>query len=262
LGPGEQKDWLPYNFFEFDAFNPNAEILPLLIKIKDVHGFQYQEVFNLEGYKKQTFSLELDAIDSIIDLRNMSYLRVFLYHPKERVTFFLDSIRLRGKKPKGVRFSQMPFLEFSDAEYPEKAGRGDRISLTFYFMTKQRLDNDYKVFLHLMPISESKKGLRSLRGQINADFYPEIPTTKWREGVVYMVGPVEVTIPKDNPSGTYLIRAGLFNEGQKKVKSPQFKYSFMGPNAGGPFDFFDAYPKLRYTNSKYRDYLIGKFTVE
>ena len=259
LGPGAQRDWSIYCYFEFDAANPAHADASLYVKLKDTRGFQYQWIFDLKAGQRRTFTIELDEIRDMIDLKNMAYLKIFLCSPKEEVALFFDNIKLREKLIGEKNFFDEPFIKFSGADYPKQVRLRGEMDLTFYFMTEKKLNRNYKLFVHLMPEMKMRKGLSFIKGRINADFYPEIPTTEWRVNTVYMVGPVRVAIPPRNPKGRYYIRAGLFNEEQQREGATR---SSLFANRGGPYDFSDAYPKLKYKNKKLKNYIVGEFIVE
>ncbi len=78
-------------------------------------------------------------------------------------------------------------------------------------------ETPYWTFVHFIHPKSKKLGKIEFR----LTKWPKKPTTEWRTGETYHMGPVEIPIPPNAPAGTYTVRIGLYNP--KKRTSPTLR---------------------------------------
>ncbi len=106
---------------------------------------------------------------------------------------------LRDAKPVGATFdSRIQLIAFDlDQSKP--------LVVRLYWQTRQKPDRDYTVFVHLYS-SDGRLVAQKDTTPVNGTF----PTTQWEEDQT-IVDLYEIAVPRDAPSGTYMLMAGMYD---------------------------------------------------
>ncbi|MFC1590037.1 hypothetical protein ACFL42_00940 [Candidatus Omnitrophota bacterium] len=255
IGPKGEKDWSRFNSLKFDIFNPDAEVLRLILKIKDRAGRSVQRFYKIQSGKNEIIT-DLQDIGMTVDLRNVIYIKLFLGYPKEDRVLYLDNLRLDRDDMEDRNILSQPKIEFIGYEAPDKANPGESINFSFKLLAKEPLRKDYRVFIHISHDSELKKRPSNRIWFINADREPWTNTSRWAQDTEYEIGPIEIFFPKDFPLGTYKLQCGLFNTERGSMGS----YGKTRSNHGA-VDFRTSFPRLRYSNREIKDYIISQIEI-
>ena len=253
LGPKGKKDWSRFKFLKFSIFNPQEAALPVHVKIKDRAG-RISDIAEQIKPKDNAFVLNLEDIGQFIDSSNVIYFNLYFPNPKKGNFLFLDAIRLERDALKETRILSRPILKLVAITYPGEVKRGNALSICATLSLLKRINIDYAVFIHISHESELKKRTAEHRWYINADQDTLIPTSKWLINTPYGIGPLSIFIPKDFPSGEYVIQIGLFN-------AASHGSYYKGSSFSGMVDFRTGYPRLNYTNTQIKDCIVGRVRV-
>jgi hypothetical protein len=82
---------------------------------------------------------------------------------------------------------------------------GEILSVTLYWRAVRPLEENYQVFVHLIPLGESAP--RAQSDKLNPGDYP---TTRWSPDR-YIRDAHEIALPADLPPGQYILAVGLYN---------------------------------------------------
>ncbi len=95
-----------------------------------------------------------------------------------------------------------PRLELVSFNLQSVIAQGEMVSGSFFFKATQPLEENLKVFFHLVRPGED-------RTVLNADFHPRYRPRLWEVNQVAEAGPFDLAIPPSLDPGEYDIRAGL-----------------------------------------------------
>lgn len=253
LGPKGERDWSYFKFFNFLAINPYESDLPLHLKIKDIASRSIDKVFELKRGENR-INVDLEEVGQFIDLTNVVYLNFYLINPSGDVVIYLDDIQLERADLKSKRILDKPVINFIKISCPKQVKKRTSFPISFLLSTSKELKYNYRLFIHISHIDEIKKKPSQRRYYINADQDPQPPTSEWKVNSSYEIGPLDIFIPQDFPTGEYLIQVGLFN--------PYSRGSYQrGSGYSGMLDFHTSFPRLRYTNPEIKNYVVEKIKV-
>jgi hypothetical protein len=107
----------------------------------------------------------------------------------------------------GIHFQGGIDLEGYDLDH-EMVAPGDNLTLTFYWHASETPQDNYSLFVHLLP--QNKEDLIAQADDAPARL--ERPTLTWTDGSETLISqPFTLTIPADAPSGDYDVQIGLYN---------------------------------------------------
>lgn len=253
LGFLEVKDWSFFKFCKLDISTLDDITIPLCMKIKDIAGRVFYDEFYLKKGSKEII-FDLGFLGQSIDLSNIIYLNLFFVNPDREIILYLDNLRLERDGLKEKRILNKPIVELVRFNGPAQVKKGSSATISAWVSISQPLRSNYRAFIHISNSKETNKRFSQRRWHINADRQPWVETSKWQAFVQYEIGPVSIFIPKNFPPGEYIIQMGLFNP----ASSGGY---YKGSSSYGAMDFRTSFPRLRYTNSKIKNYIVGKIKV-
>jgi hypothetical protein len=253
LGPAGEKDWSNFKLFKFTVFNPQDFGLSMHLKIKDKAGRYIDRILNLKEGKNNVV-LNLENVGQFIDLANIIYLNLYFIQPGREIVFYLDDVHLERVDLKAKKVLGKPIVNIVRLSCPKEVKRGESIVFSASLSINKELKNDYRVFIHISNFEELNKNPSQRRNYINADQELWIPTSKWVVNTPYEIGPISVYIPKGFLPGEYAVQMGLFNPGSAGIYD-------KGSTCEGMMDFRTSFPRLRYIDSRIKDFIVARFRV-
>lgn len=251
FGPGSHRDWSSFERFSFWLKNGSMEEIDLDIQVKDAGERRFHHGVHLGPVAEKRVSVDLERMGHTVDLMRIASIIIGTACSIGEVDVYVDEVKLEGEGDQLGR----PYITFSGLEIPPVAYRGRTFHFDGSLRAEKPVPGDYRIFLHIYPEDQASVVKTSERvGLINADHDPPVRTTRWAVGVDQPVGPLEIYIPGDNPSGTYIIEMGLFNP-----RSPG--RGERGVEYQGAYDFAGSYPKCRYANEGMSGYVVGRMEV-
>ncbi len=128
-----------------------------------------------------------------------------------------------------------PRLELVSFNLQSVIAQGEMVSGSFFFKATTPLEENLKVFFHLVRPGED-------RTVLNADFSPRYRPRRWEVNQVAEAGPFDLAIPPNLAPGEYDIRAGLL----EIVREEDLVRYIREP----------------YINEEIENFIIGRLTVE
>lgn len=128
-----------------------------------------------------------------------------------------------------------PRLELVSFNLQSVIAQGEMVTGSFFFKTTQPLEENLKVFFHLVRPGQD-------RTVLNADFFPRYRTRRWEVNQVAEAGPFDLAIPPNLEPGEYDIRAGLLSIVREEDVV--------------------RYVREPYINEEIENFIIGRLTVE
>jgi len=253
LGPFGARDWSFFKFFKLFVFNPQDTILVLHIKIKDRAGRFIDKEVSLNP-KNNEVVFALEDLGQFLDLTNISYLNFYFINISQDTAIYLDSIYLERGDLGVRRILDKPILNLVSLSSPDQAKSGQTIEISAAFSIVEKLNHDYWLFIHISHVSEIKKPSRERKYYLAVNLAPNPAVSVWEPGRPYEIGPLRIFLPKDFPSGEYMVQVGLYNP------AAQGSY-YKGSACYGRMDFRAGFPRLRFIDKRFKNYLVGKIEV-
>lgn len=141
---------------------------------------------------------------------------------------------LRGRAETETR-EGTPRLTLLSFSMQTEANQGDFITASAFFQLTAPIEVREKVFFHLARSGRSEV-------DINADFSPRLPTTRWEVGEVVEAGPINIAIPFRLEAGEYEVRVGLMEIVREETGI--------------------RYLREPYTNPDLKDFVVRKLTIK
>ncbi len=127
-----------------------------------------------------------------------------------------------------------PRLTFISFNLQTEIAQGELVRGSLFFKVTEPLEEDLKVFFHLVPPGQNQTVL-------NADFSPHYQTRLWDVNQIVEAGPFVLGIPLNFEPGEYDIRAGLLQIVREEDEV--------------------LYLREPYTNPEIENFIIGRITV-
>jgi len=105
----ENKDWEDYKYLSFDMYNPETAEVKIVVRIDDREDSpDYADRYNhsfvlMPGLNRINIPLQelvTSGTNRKLDLGNIQAFVIFMVNPPEKVTVYVDCIRLKGDRRK------------------------------------------------------------------------------------------------------------------------------------------------------------------
>lgn len=229
-------DWSGYDGLEVYFYNPEESPIRIIIKLKDGFRKAFQKDIHLQPQKTTRFYLPISEIKEVIDVSDMFYMNFFAWRNPSKKSLYIDGVKLIPMESGQARERVI----FQGLNSPREAAAGESLSLSLYFSFLSPTEKKYLVFCELTPVNSVSSGTAESDRVAHAEFFPPLPTTKWRQVGVNKVGPFQIEIPDGTAPGKYVVIAGLM---EKEPETGHVK-------------------RLSYANPDIKDFVVGEIVIE
>ena len=90
-------DWGGKHYFSFDVYNNSEVDVTLLVKFKSGANYpkqKYQVPVNIPAQSSKNVTISINDLADHLDVRQISYINLFINKPEETVTLYFDNIRV------------------------------------------------------------------------------------------------------------------------------------------------------------------------